>query len=76
MTFEEFKSDIYTKAKKRPGNWRFGQAVFNIVANEYGVADTVQFVDKIDCFYNDDKIESFLKASYTRYCQTKNMCYE
>lgn len=76
MTFEEFKSDVYTEAKKRPDNWRLGQAVFNIIDNKYGVARIVQFIDKIDCFYNDDHIENFMKASYARYCQIKNNNYE
>lgn len=74
MTFEEFVSDIKTKAEKDLKSWnlRLGQSIFNTVDEEYGVARIVQFEDGIDCFYNDDKIEDFLKASYTRYSQIKN----
>jgi hypothetical protein len=51
----------------KPKDWRKGQFVFNNIEENYGdVAREVQFQDKIDCFYNDDKIEEFIEACYKR----------
>jgi hypothetical protein len=67
VTFEEFIQDIYTKMSDKPKDWRKGQFVFNHIEKNYGdVAREVQFIDKIDCFYNDDKIEEFIEACYKR----------
>ena len=55
MTLEEFKNSIYSIEK--PSHWREGQFVFNTINSLYGVARTVQFNDKIDCFYDDSKID-------------------
>lgn len=67
VTFEEFIQDIYTKMGNKPKDWRKGQFVFNHIEENYGdVAREVQFQDKIDCFYNDDKIEEFIEACYKR----------
>lgn len=64
MTLEEFKSSIYNVEK--PSNWREGQFVFNVIDSLYGVAREVQFEDRIDCFYDDSKIDQFINASYNR----------
>ena len=64
--FEDFKTDILAKASLQPSYIRKGQAVFNIVDEDYGVARTVQFIDHIDCFYDDEKIDEFLEASWNR----------
>lgn len=66
MCFEEFVANVMTLVKECPKNWRKGQSVFNIVDAEYDVARDVQFIDGIDCFYNDEQIESFLIAAYKR----------
>ena len=66
MTYEQFKSDIFSKIKQRPKFIRKGQAIFNLVSDMYGVARTVQFEDGIDCFYDDKYIEDFLTACYNR----------
>lgn len=65
MDFEKFKQEVldYTNNRK-PKQWRKGQAVFNYIDSVYGVARTVQFNDKIDCFYVDDNITEFIKAAY------------
>lgn len=65
-TFDEFKNYIKSKAKNHP-EYRFGQAVFNIIDKEYsGIARKVQFVDGVDCFYDDSNIDSFLWCCYNR----------
>jgi hypothetical protein len=67
VTFEEFIQDIYIEMGDKPKDWRKGQFVFNYIEENYGdVAREVQFQDKIDCFYNDDKIEEFIEACYKR----------
>ena len=64
MTFEEFREDILKNIKTLSENWRKGQKVFNYIERKYGVARTVQFDHGVDCFYNDDMIDKFIKESY------------
>ena len=35
-----------------------------ILSQKYGIARVIQFEHKIDCFYKDDLIESFLEKAY------------
>lgn len=50
-----------------PKNWRKGQFVFNRVEELFGeVAREVQFMDHVDCFYDDTKIDCFLDAVLIR----------
>ena len=68
MSFEEFRNDILDSIKAYPKDWRYGQKVFNCVdAKYYGVARNVQFIHNIDCFYNDDLVEAFLKCAFKEY---------
>lgn len=62
MTLEEFKNSIYSIEK--PSNWRDGQFVFNTIDKLYKVARKVQFENKIDCFYDDSKINQFIVACF------------
>lgn len=64
MTFEEFKNEVLDAAKDRPSYIRLGQFVFNYVDRVYSVARYVQFIDGVDCFYDDRQIDSFLMHSY------------
>ena len=64
MTFEEFRGDVLKNIKTLPKNWRKGQKVFNYIDQKYCIARRVQFDLGIDCFYNDNDIESFIEASY------------
>ena len=73
MTLKEFKKEVidfaeYSKPKqwRKPNQWRKGQAVFNYIDHNYGIARTVQFKDGIDCFYNDDVIDEFINKSFSR----------
>lgn len=60
MTFEKLKNEVMTAMENKPKQWRNGQFVFNYIDVTYGVARHVQFVDKVDCFYDDSKIDAFL----------------
>lgn len=53
------KQEIYSVPI--PPNWREGQFVFNRVDELYGVARAIQFIDKVDCFYDDSKIDEFIQ---------------
>ncbi len=65
--FDGFLNDIMEKIDDRPKEWREGQFVFNYINMKYGeVARDVQFIDGIDCFYRDDKIEDFIVAVWRR----------
>lgn len=66
MTFGDFKNEIVRVIENRPKNWRKGQAIFNYIDAKYDVARSVQYSDKVDCFYDDSKIEEFIKAAYKR----------
>lgn len=66
MSFEEFRNDIMQAMEQRSPWIRKGQFVFIYIEEKYGeVARTVQFNDKIDCFYRDDMIEPFIQHCYT-----------
>ena len=64
MTFEDFHAEVLQAMNQRPDHYRKGQAVFNYIDENYGVARYVQFVGGIDCFYNDDQIIPFIRASW------------
>ena len=65
ITIKELKELIYSVPI--PTHWRHGQFVFNRVEALFGrVAREVQFLDHIDCFYDDTKIDRFLDAVLTR----------
>lgn len=64
MTIEELKAEM--KQFSKPSNWRDGQYVFNYIDQEYDVARTVQFIDHVDCFYDDDMIDEFLIKAVER----------
>lgn len=68
MTYNEFWEDIVVNAiLLKPKEWRIGQSVFNYIDDKYGVARYVQFVEHIDCFYDDKQIELFVIACYRKY---------
>ena len=63
-SLSEFREEILTAMKDKPKCWRDGQFVFNYINEKYGVARYVQFIDGIDCFYRDDKIDQFIDKCY------------
>ena len=71
-SYEEFCKEIFGKPEDIPADWRLGQYIFNVVEARYGsVAREVQFQDRIDCFFDDTKIEPFLKAVYKRLTESE-----
>lgn len=64
MTAKELRSMIYSSPK--PKNWREGQFVFNMIDKLFGVARAVQFEDRVDCFFRDDKIDEFIEKCVER----------
>lgn len=72
ITFEGLIQDIEQELVNKPKEWRVGQFVFNYIEEKYGsVAREVQFQDKIDCFYDNNKIKDFVEAVYKRLSNTK-----
>lgn len=63
MTYEEFVTEIKTVVAVCPKEWRRGQSVFNIVEERFRVAHEVQ-ANGLDCFYDDSKIEAFLREAW------------
>ena len=64
------KSEILNGAKKLRNKYpyfRRGQAVFDYVEMTLGsVAREVQFLDNVDCFYDDSEIDEFVDCVITR----------
>lgn len=64
MTYDEFVAQVWEKVAASPQCWRKGQAVFNVIDENWDVAREVQFVDGIDCFYDDEKIQEFIDHAW------------
>lgn len=65
ITFEEFRNEINNAIEKRPVYIRPGQAAFNYVDENFrSVARIFQHKYGIDCFYNDENIDKFIKKCY------------
>lgn len=60
----ELKQEIFSNSI--PEWSRKGQFVFNYIDKYYGVARDVQFLDNVDCFYDDSKIDQFIELAYKR----------
>lgn len=67
MSFDEFKEYVLKRVEYTPKEWRYGQSVFNIIDEKFGVARDVQLFDGVDCFYKDKFVDEFLVKSYNRY---------
>ncbi len=68
MTYNEFVEDLWARVRNCPSDWRTGQAVFNVLDYDFGVARAVQFEDGVDCFYNDYNIQDFIDRCWVRIC--------
>ena len=64
LRLDEFRAEVLTAMLNKPKEWRDGQFVFNYIDEVYGVARSVQFVEGVDCFYDDKKIDEFIDRSY------------
>ena len=67
LTKEEFISIIDNRIQYYPKEYRKGQAVFNAIDEEFGVARDVQYTKNIDCFYDDSKVDDFINAAFDSY---------
>lgn len=64
MSFKDFREDVLTAMENKPKQWRDGQAVFNYINAKYSVARYVQFIEGVDCFYDDSQIDEFITQCY------------
>jgi uncharacterized protein YpiB (UPF0302 family) len=71
MTYHEFRNEVLGMMKLKPKEWRDGQFVFNYINEHYGVARQVQFIERIDCLYDDSQIEAFILSSYRQWKELK-----
>lgn len=73
MSYESFKKSIIEEVElTRPKSIRKGQAIFNYVDYKFNLARKIQYDYNIDCFYNDLKIDAFLKILY-KLTQSKSL---
>lgn len=63
-SYQEYKNECLIVAENRSRFLRKGQAIFNYVDENYGIAREAQIVHKIDCYYFDEKIEEFIQCTY------------
>lgn len=66
MTFEELRNEVLKKSESRPKWSRKGQFVFNYMDEQYGIARYVQFVEGVDCYYDDTQIDTFLVKCFEK----------
>jgi hypothetical protein len=67
MKYEDFIVKIWETVDSCPKEWRKGQKVFNVCDELFGgTARDVQFIDGIDCFYEDKYIDNFINAVWER----------
>ena len=71
MTVENLKNEVMSAMANKPQNWRNGQFVFNYIDDKYGIARIVQYVDKVDCFYDDKNIDNFIVHA-AKYIDSEN----
>ena len=65
ITLEDFKREVMEAMKNKPDQWRMGQFVFNYIEENYcGVGRYVQFIEGVDCYYDDKKIDEFISISH------------
>lgn len=64
IEYKDFRREVMAAMKNKPEQWRDGQFVFIYIDEIYGVARHVQFVEGVDCFYDDSKIDAFIEACY------------
>jgi hypothetical protein len=72
LRLDEFRAEVLIAMLKKPNGWRDGQFVFNYIDEVYGVARYVQFIDGVDCFYDDEKIDEFIDRCYITLIESLN----
>lgn len=63
MTFSELKNEVIFASGEKPEHIRLGQFIFNYIDAVYCTARYVQFVDKVDCFYDNNQIDAFIRCN-------------
>ena len=71
MSFDDFQSDILCALANKPSSMRKGQFVYMYIHEKYGVANAVQYIDDVDCYSNDNGIDSFIQHAYKRVIENK-----
>lgn len=67
MDYKDLKDRVMYHLEYDKPRWsRKGQFVFNYIDCVYGVARDVQYKDNIDCFYDDNLIDEFIKCAAKR----------
>lgn len=66
ITLKQLTEELNKALETKPDYIRKGQFIFNYMESTYGVASEVQFEDKIDCFYDDSKIDIFVETCLKR----------
>lgn len=64
MTLSQFREHVLSAMEHKPYYWRDGQFVFNYIDDNWGVARPVQFIEGVDCFYDDNMIDEFIVRAY------------
>lgn len=62
--FGDFVVKIWKKSDQYPRYMRIGQRIFNAIEDLYGIAYKVRDTSGIDCFYDDDKVDAFIDATW------------
>lgn len=63
MDSKELNKEVMEAINTKPKYWRDGQFVFNYIDEKYGIARDIQFKYNIDCFYDDEKINEFIRTA-------------
>ena len=76
MTYGDFITQIWLNVDNCPKAWRIGQKVFNVIDKLYGsdITRDVQFIDGVDCFYDDreETINLFIDKCWIRYISNQH----
>lgn len=62
QTNDSIRFVLFEKLKDKPQEWRDGQAIMNYASELYPKEVEVLSGTNVDCFYDDQKIESFIEA--------------
>jgi hypothetical protein len=78
MTKEELLAEIYKAMPSTSHYINKGKFVFEYIEKKYGnVAREVEFIDKVNCTYADNKIEEFIECvirrAYNKICQENTL---
>ena len=68
MTFIEYLYRVRNNQNRKMENWRAGQTYFNVLSKyDRNMANDIQNLHGVDCFYVDARIPEFLAYVYTNW---------